>query len=174
MFARLLSMLLEINNFIQKQQFRGASQNGCRPATLLKIGLHSKCFLVNSAIFWNLLSSCLRVRPYLYHTDRQECNDSEPLRFAIGKKIKNFIVSISHTLDSNLWLSLLIKDKKSLFRSSRPEVFLRIDALEICSKFTEEHPCRSAISMKLLCNFFDPFFIFSLIFIIINYAILLK
>ena len=39
------------------------------------------------------------------------------------------------------------------FRSSRPEVFLRKSALKICSKFTGEHPCRSAISIKLLCNF---------------------
>ena len=39
------------------------------------------------------------------------------------------------------------------FRSSRPEVFLRKSALKICSKFTGEHPCRSAVSIKLLCNF---------------------
>ena len=34
-------------------------------------------------------------------------------------------------------------------RSSHPEVFLGKDALKICSKFTEEHPCRSVISIKL-------------------------
>ena len=39
------------------------------------------------------------------------------------------------------------------FRSSRPEVFLRQGALKICSKFTEEHQCRSAISIKLQSNF---------------------
>ena len=33
----------------------------------------------------------------------------------------------------------------SLFRSSRLEVFLEKVVLEICSKFTAEHPCRSAI-----------------------------
>ena len=27
--------------------------------------------------------------------------------------------------------------------------------LKICSKFTGEHPCRSAISIKLLCNFIE-------------------
>ena len=37
--------------------------------------------------------------------------------------------------------------------SSRPEVFLRKVVLKICSKFTGEHPCRSTISIKLLCNF---------------------
>ena len=30
------------------------------------------------------------------------------------------------------------------------EAFLRKSALKICSKFTGEHPCRSAISIKLL------------------------
>ena len=27
--------------------------------------------------------------------------------------------------------------------------------LKMCSKFTEEHPCRSLISIKLLCNFIE-------------------
>ena len=35
-------------------------------------------------------------------------------------------------------------------RSSRPEVFLGKGILEICSKFTGEHPCPSVISVKLL------------------------
>ena len=39
-----------------------------------------------------------------------------------------------------------------IFRSSRSEVFLRKDVLKICSKFTEEHPCQSAISIKLQRN----------------------
>ena len=43
-------------------------------------------------------------------------------------------------------------------RSSRPEVFLRKGVLKICSKFTGEHPCRTAISIKLLCNLFKSYF----------------
>ena len=35
------------------------------------------------------------------------------------------------------------------YRSSRQEVFLRKDVVKICSKFTGEHSCRSAISIKL-------------------------
>ena len=35
-------------------------------------------------------------------------------------------------------------------RSSHPTVFLGKGVLKICSKFTREHPCRSAISIKLL------------------------
>ena len=33
--------------------------------------------------------------------------------------------------------------------------FLKKSFLKICCKFTEEHPCRSAISLKLLCNFIE-------------------
>ena len=32
---------------------------------------------------------------------------------------------------------------------------LEKDVLKICSKFTGEHPCESAISIKLLCNFIE-------------------
>ena len=45
--------------------------------------------------------------------------------------------------------------KNSSFRSSHPEMFLGKGALKICSKFTGEQPCRSAISVKLLCNFIE-------------------
>ena len=42
-----------------------------------------------------------------------------------------------------------------LSRSSHPEMVLRKGVLKICSKFTGEHPCQSAISIKLLCNFVE-------------------
>ena len=42
-----------------------------------------------------------------------------------------------------------------MYRSKRPKVFLRKGVLKICSKFTAEHPCQSAISIKLLCNFIE-------------------
>ena len=40
-------------------------------------------------------------------------------------------------------------------RSSNPEVFLEKGVLKIYSKFIGEHPCRSAISIKLICNFIE-------------------
>ena len=43
----------------------------------------------------------------------------------------------------------------TMYRSSYPEVLVRKVILKICSKFTGEHPCRSAISIKLLCNFIE-------------------
>ena len=40
-------------------------------------------------------------------------------------------------------------------RSSPSEVLLRKRVLKICSKFTGQHPRRSVISIKLLCNFIE-------------------
>ena len=40
----------------------------------------------------------------------------------------------------------------TISRSGRPGLFLRKGILKICSRFTGEHPCRSVISIKLLCN----------------------
>ena len=44
-------------------------------------------------------------------------------------------------------------------RSSSPEVFLVKGVLKICSKFTEEHPCRSVIPIKLQSNFTEATFL---------------
>ena len=44
-------------------------------------------------------------------------------------------------------------------RSSRPEVFLENNVLKICSKFSGEHPCQSAISVKLQSNFIERFYL---------------
>ena len=42
-----------------------------------------------------------------------------------------------------------------IYKSSRPEVYLRKGALKVCSKFTGEYPCRNAISIKLQRNFIE-------------------
>ena len=41
------------------------------------------------------------------------------------------------------------------FRSSRSEMSLRKGVLKICNKCIGEHPCRNAISVKLLLNFIE-------------------
>ena len=43
----------------------------------------------------------------------------------------------------------------STARDSPPDVLLGKGVLKLCSKFTGEHPCRSVISIKLLCNFIE-------------------
>ena len=47
------------------------------------------------------------------------------------------------------------KQKLLPFRSSCPEVFLIKGVLKTCSKFAGDHPSRSVISIKLLCNFIE-------------------
>ena len=44
---------------------------------------------------------------------------------------------------------------ETIIRSSHPDLFLGKGVLKICSKFTVKHPCQSAISIKLLCNFIE-------------------
>ena len=39
--------------------------------------------------------------------------------------------------------------------SHKNKMFLLNGVLKICIKFTGEHPCRSLISIKLLCNFIE-------------------
>ena len=55
-------------------------------------------------------------------------------------------------LQGNLGLLVLLN---IVIRSSHPGVFLGKGVLKICSKFTGEQPCRSAISINLLCNFIE-------------------
>ena len=45
--------------------------------------------------------------------------------------------------------------KFAKLNSSHSEVFLVKDVLKICCKFTEWHPSRNVISIKLLCNFIE-------------------
>ena len=42
-----------------------------------------------------------------------------------------------------------------MIRSSRPKLFLKKDVLKISSKFTGEHPCQSAILIKLQSNLIE-------------------
>ena len=44
------------------------------------------------------------------------------------------------------------KNYTTIYRSSRPEVFLGKRVLKTCSKFTGEHPCWIAISGKVVLN----------------------
>ena len=44
---------------------------------------------------------------------------------------------------------------KTVIRSSPSEVLWGKGVLQVCSKFTGKHPCRSAISIKLQSNFIE-------------------
>ena len=51
--------------------------------------------------------------------------------------------------------SYLLMKNKFQHRSSPPEENQEKGVLKICSKFTGEHPCRSAISIKLQSSFIE-------------------
>ena len=57
-------------------------------------------------------------------------------------------------LQIHIWNNKSWQKKKSM-RSSPLEVLLGKGSLKICSKFTGEHPCRSAISIKLQSSFIE-------------------
>ena len=62
---------------------------------------------------------------------------------------KSFFFSGNFLWDVSTWLNLGNVQKQ-------PSIgFIRKDVLKICSKLTGEHPRRSAISIKLLCNFIE-------------------
>ena len=65
--------------------------------------------------------------------------------------------AIAHYASANLCKKAMVLNNILLekFKSSHPEVFLGKRFLKICSKFTRAHPYRSAISIKLLCNFIE-------------------
>ena len=49
--------------------------------------------------------------------------------------------------------AILVVNRLRNIRSSHPGLFWRKGVLKICSKLTGENPCRSVISVTLLCNF---------------------
>ena len=61
---------------------------------------------------------------------------------------------VSKETNGMKWVNCLIKFSWKR-RSSSPEVFLWKGVLEISSKFTGYHPCRSVILLKLLSNFIE-------------------
>ena len=67
---------------------------------------------------------------------------------------KSFVEFFMSSEKKLLYVTRIFMHRENFFRSSRPEVFFGEGVLKICSKFTGEHPCRSAISIRLLCNKF--------------------
>ena len=81
------------------------------------------------------------------------------LRKAMGNQFLSTLLS-SHTstAEHRVQIEVIIKPWKfpepllevALRRCSHEKMFYKI-----CSKFTREHPCRSVITIKLLCHFID-------------------
>ena len=77
-------------------------------------------------------------------------------------------MNVQFNLRKSIFSTRVLSSSEKAYRSSRPEVFLRKGVLKICSKFTGEHPCRSAISLnekaQLHQSHFDEIWSFKKIF----------
>ena len=91
------------------------------------------------------------------------CQQNPYVRLAIYTDLLTLIFDITIIL-ANMVLGICLSyENPAAFiakiiikiRSSHPEVFLEKDVLKICNKFTRKHPCRSVISIKLLCKICD-------------------
>ena len=103
--------------------------------------------------FWCIFSDCpnfLRSYALLCSTTREKC---KPSLFGDNKLVPFQLWWREIVLKREKIYKCFVQDCNS--RSSHPEVFLGKGALKICSKFTGEHPCRSVISIKLLCSFIE-------------------
>ena len=69
----------------------------------------------------------------------------------INELFKTYFHSFNIRLKSNFVVPVV----HTIHRSSHIEVFLVKGVLKIRSKFTGEHPCRSAISINLQSNFIE-------------------
>ena len=79
-------------------------------------------------------------------------------KIKIPFKDKAFVVAVKNYAEAFLKVFCscpILLDSFTLLRISRVGVFLGKGVLKIRSKFTEDHPGRSAISMKLFCNFVE-------------------
>ena len=63
--------------------------------------------------------------------------------FSVLSGVLHHMLALFSTISSQLLLL------KCTYRNSPPEVLLEKYVLKICSKFTGEHPCLSAISITL-------------------------
>ena len=60
--------------------------------------------------------------------------------------------NVLYILPDVYWMLIIFEIFWEMHRSKHPELFLGKAVLKICSKFTREHSCRSAISIKLQSN----------------------
>ena len=76
--------------------------------------------------------------------------------FTSQKILNRYKLNISNTAISMLTFKLFAcAEMNIIVRSSHPRVFLGKGVLKICSKFTGEHPCGRAISIKLQSKFIE-------------------
>ena len=95
---------------------------------------------------------------YSCNITASHCNEVWVLEIILLAPGKDVYVRSSHP---EVFLDVYVRNRHPevfldvYVRSSHPEVFLGKGVLKICNRFTGEHPCRSAILIKLQSNFVE-------------------
>ena len=123
-----------------------------------------KMYLVNM----NIYATSVRIRSFFgLHLSafglNMEIYRVKMRNFSVQYPTKHFRIFLIMYIAESKCHHLIDTTKKSFLlgqlwtenRSIPPEVFLRKGVQKICSKFTGEHPCRSANSIKFLCNIIE-------------------
>ena len=111
-------------------------------------------------MFWRVLATVVKLNCLIcqdsccrLHYQQDEGHNRMSLQFIQLQTVTYWCKSFLQNVSSSALLYGACIQILQTFRSSRPEVFLGKGVLKICSRFTGEHPCRSAISIKLPNNF---------------------
>ena len=86
--------------------------------------------------------------------DTKHHNTVELLVYVVSNSSITLLKAYTRRTSDEAVLAILLF-RYITYRSSHPEVFLRKGTLKICKKYTGEHPYRSVISIKFLCNFIE-------------------
>ena len=101
-------------------------------------------------IYYLIYKSLLSINFLRRHTKNLNGLNGNTYSFDLTKRLIGYFRT---NVGSKIQFNTLRSFFKRVYRSSHPEVFLRKGVLKTCSKFTGEHPCRNAISIKLQSNF---------------------
>ena len=85
-----------------------------------------------------------------------ECNSNRKRKaITMGKNMQQYWIKPTQAQRNYYLHRNKLQQIDDRYSSSLAEVFFVKVVLKICSKFTGEHPYRSVISIKLLCNFIE-------------------
>ena len=103
-------------------------------------------------MFWRVLATVVKLNCLIcqdsccrLHYQQDEGHNRMSLQFIQLQTVTYWCKSFLQNVSSSALLYGACIQILQTFRSSRPEVFLGKGVLKICSRFTGEHPCRSAI-----------------------------
>ena len=99
---------------------------------------------MGSKTFWSTVKFFFSSKGFIHNIDKTIVIDNKIIegKSELAQTFKSHYIGVVKSTTGKH------PTKLGTFRSSPSEVFLEKGVLKICSKFTGEHTCRSAISIK--------------------------